>query len=186
MLKVIMFNLITLDGFFEGPGRDISWHQVDEEFNEFALEQLSSTDGLIFGRITYQLMANFWPKPAGLEGEPATASWMNSLPKYVFSKTLEKAEWNNTRLVNGDAVAELSKIKQEPGRDLFIFGSANLSSTFTRHGLIDEYRLLVNPVVLGAGVPIFKNTDEALKLKLLHIKAFRNGNVLLSYQPSSQ
>src|SRR4030043_2399251 len=107
MRKVIMFNLITLDGYFEGPENDIGWHQVDDEVNEFSIEQLSSTDGLIFGRVTYQLMANFWPTPAGLEGEPATAKLMNSLPKYVFSKTLEKVEWKNTRLVKGEAAGDV-------------------------------------------------------------------------------
>jgi dihydrofolate reductase len=183
MRKVILFNLVTLDGFFEGPGSDISWHQVDDEFNEFAIEQLNLTDGLIFGRVTYELMANFWPTPAGLNGEPATASKMNALPKYVFSNTLEKVYWNNTRLVKGDAVVELQKLKQGSGRDLFIFGSANLSSTFIRNKLIDEYRLLLNPIVLGSGVPLFKDNGEMLKLKLLNSRLFHNGNVLLYYQP---
>jgi dihydrofolate reductase len=182
--NVILFNLITLDGFFEGPGNDISWHQVDDEFNEFAIEQLSSTDGLIFGRVTYQLMANFWPTPAGLDGEPATAKLMNSLPKYVFSRTLEKVEWKNTTLLKGDAIEELVKLKQGNGKDLFIFGSAELSSTFIRHGLIDEYRLMVNPILLGSGVPLFKDDHELIKLRLLKTRTFRNGNVLLYYQPS--
>ena len=124
------------------------------------IEQLSSTDGLIFGRVTYQLMANFWPTPAGLDGEPATASKMNALPKFVFSHTLEKADWSNTQLIKGDAVVELSKLKQPSGKDLFIFGSANLSSTFSRNGLIDEYRLLVNPIVLGSGVPFIQSTSR--------------------------
>ena len=183
MSKVILFNLITLDGFFEGPGNDISWHQVDDEFNQFAIEQLTSTDGLIFGRKTYQLMANYWPTPAGLEGEPVTASWMNSLPKYVFSKTLQQVEWNNSHLVKGEATEALKNLKQADGKDLFIFGSANLSSTFARVRLIDEYRLLLNPIVLGAGVPLFKEQAEIFKLMLVQTRVFRNGNVLLVYQP---
>ena len=183
MRKVILFNLITLDGFFEGPGNDISWHQVDDEFNQFAIEQLASTDGLIFGRKTYQLMANFWPTSAGLEGEPVTAGWMNSLPKYVFSKTLQQVEWNNVHLVKGEAVDALKNLKQVAGKDLFIFGSANLSSTFARYGLIDEYRLLLNPIVLGAGVPLFKDQADLFKLKLVQTRIFHNGNVLLIYQP---
>jgi dihydrofolate reductase len=186
MRKVILFNLITLDGFFEGSGKDISWHQVDDEFNEFAIEQLSSTDGLIFGRVTYQLMANFWPTPAGLDGEPATAKLMNSLPKYVFSRTLEKVEWNNTTLLKGEAVKELNKLKQENGKDLYIFGSADLSWTFIRYGLIDEYRLLVNPIMLGSGVPLFKDNHEMIRLRLLKTKTFHNGNVLLYYQTLRQ
>jgi dihydrofolate reductase len=186
MRKVIMFNLITLDGYFEGLNKDITWHQVDDEFNEFAIEQLSKTDGLIFGRVTYQLMAAYWPTPMAVENDPIVAGKMNSLPKFVFSKTLEKADWNNTQLIKGDAVEELKKLKQQPGKDLFIFGSANLSSTFTENGLIDEYRIMVNPIVLGAGNPLFKGNGEMLKLKLLNTKTFGNGNMLLYYQPSGK
>jgi len=184
--KVIMFNLISLDGYFEGLNQDISWHQVDDEFNEFAIEQLNSTDGLIFGRVTYQLMAAYWPTPMAVENDPIVAGKMNSLPKFVFSNTLDKVVWNNTQLVKGDAVEELKKLKQLSGKDLFIFGSANLSSTFTRNGLIDEYRVIVNPIVLGTGVPLFKGNGEMLKMKLLTSKSFRNGNVLLYYQPDGK
>jgi len=182
--NAILFNLITLDGFFEGPGNDITWHQVDDEFNEFAIEQLNSTDGLIFGRVTYQLMANIWPTPAGLDGEPATAKLMNSLPKYVFSRTLTKVDWNNTSLMKGDADNELTKLKKGNGKNLFIFGSAELSSTFIRHGLIDEFRLLVNPILLDSCIRLFKDDHELIKLTLLKTRTFRNGNVLLYYQPS--
>jgi dihydrofolate reductase len=184
MRNVILFNLITLDGYFEGSGNDISWHQVDDEFNEFAIEQLSSTDGLIFGRVTYQLMANFWPTSAGLNEEPAIAKLMNSLPKYVFSRTFEKVDWNNTTLLKGDAIEELVRLKQGNGKDLFIFGSADLSSTFIRYGLIDEFRLLVNPILLGSGIPLFKDDHELIKVRLLKTKTFHNGNVLLYYQTS--
>jgi len=183
MRQVIMFNLITLDGYFEGLNKDITWHQVDDEFNEFAIEQLSSTDGLIFGRVTYQLMAAYWPTPIAIENDPIVAGKMNSLPKFVFSNTFEKVDWNNSRLIKGDAVEELKKLKQQAGKDLFIFGSANLSSTFTKNGLIDEYRIMVNPIVLGAGVPLFKGNGEILKMKLLNSKSFHNGNVLLYYHP---
>jgi len=183
MRKVIMFNLITLDGYFEGLNKDITWHQVDDEFNEFAIEQLSKSDGLIFGRVTYQLMAAYWPTPMAVENDPIVAGKMNSLPKFVFSKTLVKADWNNTQLIKGDAIEELKKLKQQPGKDLFIFGSAILSSTFTKNGLIDEYRIIINPIVLGAGNPLFKGKGKVLKMKLLNTRSFRNGNVLLYYQP---
>jgi dihydrofolate reductase len=182
MRKVILFNLITLDGYFEGLNSDISWHRVDNEFNQFAIEQLESTDGLIFGRKTYELMANFWPTSAGLNGEPETAWRMNSLPKYVFSKSMENAEWNNTKLIKGEATTELSKLKQQSGKDLFIFGSGNLADTFTKNGLIDEYRLLVNPIILGAGVPLFKDSSKITTLELINVRIFQNGNVLLIYQ----
>ena len=185
MRKLIMFNLITLDGYFEGRNKwDIGWHQVDEEFNQFSIQQLDHAGGLIFGRVTYEGMASYWPTPTAVEDDPIVAGKMNSILKFVFSKTLDKAEWNNTRLIKGDAVEELTKLKGQPGNDLLLFGSADLASTFTRHNLIDEYRFIVNPIVLGSGSPIFKENGDTLKLKLLNTKTFRNGNVLLSYSPA--
>ena len=187
MRKVIMFNLISLDGYFEGPGKwDLEWHQVDEEFNQFAIQQLSQAGGLIFGRVTYQGMAYYWSSPATLENDPIMADKMNSINKYVFSKTLEKADWNNTQLIKGDATGELSKLKQQPERDLLLFGSAELASLFTRNGLIDEYHLMLNPVVLGRGGPLFKVNDGRLKFRLLSTRAFTNGNLLLYYQPDGK
>ncbi len=187
MRKAIMFNLITLDGFFEGTSKwDIGWHQVDQEFNEFAIHQLNHAGGLIFGRITYQGMADYWSTTNAIHDDPQVASLMNSIPKYVFSKTLDRLEWHNSQLLKGDAVEELKKLKSQSGNDLFIFGSAKLSSTFTHHGLIDEYRLIVNPVVLGKGNPVFDGNQETLKFQLTDLKTFRNGNVLLYYQPVKQ
>jgi dihydrofolate reductase len=184
MRNVILFNLITLDGYFEGRNKwDIAWHQVDDEFNEFSIEQLNKAGGLIFGRVTYQGMASYWPTPTAIKNDPRVAALMNSISKYVFSNTLDKTDWNNTRIIKGDASVELKKLKQESGKDLFIFGSADLASTFTKNRLIDEYRLIVNPIALGAGNPLFKQNGEMLKLKLLNTKSFRNGNVLLYYQP---
>jgi dihydrofolate reductase len=183
MRKIILFNMITLDGFFEGPNRDIGWHNVDEEFNEFAIDQLNSADGLIFGRVTYQLMAGYWPTELATTDDPIVAGLMNRIPKIVFSRTLEKVEWNNTRLVKEDVAGEISKLKQQTGKDLYIFGSADLASTFTELGLIDEYRIIVNPVVLGSGTPLFKDLNHKLNLKLLKTKTFKSGNVLLYYQP---
>jgi dihydrofolate reductase len=182
-----MFNLITLDGYFEGKNKwDIAWHRVDAEFNEFSIEQLNNAGGLIFGRVTYQGMASYWPSSLAIKNDPLVANLMNSITKYVFSKTLDKAEWNNTQVIKGEAVVELKKLKQQPGRNLFIFGSADLSAIFTRNGLIDEYRLIVNPIILGSGNPLFKNMDGMLKLKLLDTKPFQNGNVLLYYQPDKR
>lgn len=182
MRKLIMFNLITLDGYFEGPKKwDINWHRVDGEFNEFSIDQLNHAGGLIFGRVTYEGMAAYWPTPAANNDDPVVAGKMNSILKYVFSNTLGKTEWNNTRLIKGDAVQEMIKIKALPGNDLLLFGSANLASTFTQHSLIDEYRLMVNPVVLGEGEPLFKENGGWLKLKLINTRVFHNGNVLLYY-----
>jgi dihydrofolate reductase len=183
MSKLILFNMITLNGFFAGPNGEIDWHNVDEEFNRFAIEQLDSAQGLVFGRVTYQLMASYWPTPSGIKDDPIVADKMNHLPKTVFSRTLANADWNNTRLVKDHVAEEITKMKQAAGKDLFLFGSADLASTLTRFGLIDEYRLLVNPVVLGSGIPLFKGTPGKLDLKLERTKTFDSGNVLLYYRP---
>ena len=184
MSKVVMFNLISLDGYFEGPAKwDIGWHQVDEEFNDFALQQLEQSSGLLFGRVTYQGMASYWPTTAAKEDDPHIAERMNSAPKYVFTHTLDHAEWNNTHIIKGDAASELDKIKQQPGDDLLLMGSANLAETFINNNLIDEYRLMVIPVVLGQGNAVFKVVEGMLKLKLLDTRSFANGNLLLYYSP---
>jgi dihydrofolate reductase len=186
MRKVILFDMATLYGFFAGPNGEIDWHRVDEEFNEFAIAQLDSADGLLFGRVTYQGMASYWPTDMARTDDPIVAGKMNTLPKIVFSRTLDKVEWNNTRLVKGNVEEEISKLKQQPGQDWLLFGSADLASTLTNLGLIDEYRIMVNPVVLGSGQPLFKGMKEKLNLKLTSAKTFRNGNVLLCYQPAEK
>jgi dihydrofolate reductase len=185
MSKVILFNMVTVDGYIAGPGGDITWHRVDEEFNDFAAKQLDAAAGLIFGRITYEMMASYWPTPAALTDDPIIAGKMNAVPKLVFSRTLEGAGWENTRLVQTDAATELARVKAQPGKDWLIFGSADLAATFTQHGLIDEYRLIINPVVLGRGQPLFKDVQNPLKLQFLKTRTFGNGNVLLCYGPSA-
>jgi len=186
MRKLFSFNMVTLDGFFEGPNREIDWHNVgteDGEFNEFAVEQLDAMDTLLFGRVTYQLMASYWPTPTALEGDPIVAGLMNRLPKVVVSRTLEKVEWNNTRLIKDHIAEEILKLKQQPGKDIALFGSATLMSTLMQLDLIDEHRVMVNPVLLGDGNPLFKKTKDRQNLKLIRTRTFRSGNVLLCYQP---
>lgn len=183
MRKLFSFNLITLDGFFEGPHQEIDWHNVDEEFNEFAAEQLSTIGVILFGRVTYQGMASYWPTPFAIENDPVIAAQMNSFPKIVISHTLDKAEWNNTRLIKDNVAEEITQLKQQPGKDLAIFGSANLTASLMQMGLVDEFRIMVNPVVLGSGIPLFKGVYQPLKLKLLKTRTFSSGNVLLYYQP---
>ena len=182
MRKLFAFNMVSLDGFFEGPNRDINWHNVDDEFNQFAIEQTSAVDTILFGRVTYELMAGYWPTPAATTDDPVIADLMNRLPKIVFSRTLQKAEWNNTRLIKDHIAEEITTLKQQPGKDLALFGSANLLSTLIQMGLIDEHRIIVNPIVLGSGTPLYQGLKEKLNLKLLKTKTFRNGNVLLYYQ----
>lgn len=184
MRKLFSFNMVTLDGFFEGPNQDIGWHHVDEEFNQFAIEQTSSVDTILFGRVTYEGMASYWPTSAAITDDPVIADLMNRLPKIVFSRTLQKAEWNNTRLIKDHIAEEITKLKQQPGKDLAIFGSANLLSTLVQMDLVDEHRIMVNPVVLGSGTPLFQGVNEPIELKLLKTKTFDSGNVLLYYQPA--
>ena len=183
MRKVFLFMMVTLDGFFEGPDHEIDWHNVDEEFNEFAIQQLDEVDTLLFGRVTYEGMASYWPTPFAKENDPIIADKMNTIPKIVFSKTLDKVAWNNSRLVKEHVAEEISKLKQQQGRDLAIFGSSKLAASLLQMGLIDELRIMVNPIVLGSGKSIFNGIHDKLSLKLLKTRTFRSGNVLHYYQP---
>jgi dihydrofolate reductase len=181
MSRRIMWNLITLDGFFEGAKRwDLGWHERvwGEELERLSIEQLRSADGLLFGRVTYEGMAAHWPSA---EGE--VAELMNGIPKVVISRTLEKTGWQNTRLVNGDAVAEVSRLKAAGNRNTFVFGSGDLSATLTRCGLFDEYRLVVVPVVLGTGKTLFGRGFSQPKLTLLEARPLSSGAVIVRYEP---
>jgi dihydrofolate reductase len=183
MRKILFFMLTSLDGYFEGPNHDLGWHNVDDEFNDFSIEQLDSVDTLLFGRVTYEMMASFWSSSYAIETDPIVAEKMNGKPKIVFSRTLSSADWQNTRLVKTNFAAEISKLNQQPGKDLIIFGSSDLAVTFLQAGLLDEIRVMVNPILIGNGKPLFKDLDRQLKLKLLKTRAFHNGNILLYYEP---
>ena len=183
MRKVIFFNLTSLDGYFEGPDRDINWHNVDDEFNEFAEEQTGELGALLFGRVTYELMAEYWPTEDAKRDDPIIAGLMNSLPKIVFSKTLQKVEWENTRLVKDNFVEAVSKLKQEAGKDIAIFGSSDLAVTLVQHNLIDEFRVMINPIVLGAGKSLFQGIRSKFDLRLIKTRTFKSGNILLYYEP---
>jgi dihydrofolate reductase len=188
MRKVILSNSVTLDGFFEGPNKELDWHIVDGEIREYAIDLLSKVDALLFGRVTYQLMADYWPAAATNPSTPKSdleiADKMNNLPKIVFSKTLQEVKWNNSRLVKENIAEEISKMKQQPGKDMVIFGSGSIVSTFMQHGLIDEYRIIVNPIVLGNGNPLFKGINGKQNLKPLNTKVFDSGIVILFYEPA--
>ena len=180
MARLIMWNMMTLDGFVEGPNRDISWHEDvwGEELEQISIEQLNAAGGLMFGRVTYDLMANYWPGATG-----AIADVMNASPKYVFSRTLTRADWNNTQLFGADVPGTVARLKREGTKDIFLFGSADLAASLAGHGLIDEFRIALNPVILGGGTPLFKQ-GERLKLKLLDSRALSTGIVVLRYEPA--
>ncbi len=177
MRRVIVSNLMSLDGFFEGPNKEFDWFVPDEGFLEYARKLLRSVDTILFGRTTYLHMAAYWPHAAADE----IADKMNHLPKVVFSKALQKVEWNHSRLVHGDAAEEVLKLKQMPGGDMVILGSAALASSLLQAGLIDEYRIIIDPILIGAGHPLFQNIKEKLRLKLISTQTLSSGVVILSY-----
>jgi len=188
MRKLVVFNHVSLDGYFVDVNGDMSWAKADhqdEEWNEFVAENASGGGVLVFGRITYELMAGFWPTPFAIQNMPVVAEGMNSMPKVVFSRTLDQASWNNTKLVKGDMAAEIRKMKKEPGDSMAILGSGSIVSQLAPEGLIDEYQIVVNPVVLGQGRTMFDGVKEKLNLKLTKTRAFGNGNVFLCYEPAA-
>jgi dihydrofolate reductase len=185
MRKISVFNVITLDGYFEGPNRNLSWPKHGAEEDEFAIERLKSGNTLLFGRVTYEMMASYWPTPNAIKYSPLIADGMNNADKIVFSRTLNKAKWNNTTVMKNNIVEEIKKMKQMPGKDMTLMGSGSILIQFAEHGLIDEYQIRVDPIVLGDGTPIFKNIKHKLNLKLTMTKTFKSGAILLCYQPMS-
>ena len=179
MRRLFWQMMVSLDGLMEGPNHELDWHVTGEDFARYVADMEQEIDTLLFGRVTYQLMAAYWPTST----EPE-ARMMNELPKFVFSRTLKNVEWSNSKLVTGDITEQVKKLKRQPGKDLAMFGSADLAATFMRLGLIDEYRVFVNPVVLGAGAPMFKHIKERFSLKLVKTQTWRSGVVVLYYQPT--
>jgi dihydrofolate reductase len=185
MRKLFSFMVMTLDGYTEGPNQEFDWPNVDDEFDRFSLSQLNDVDVLLFGKNTYVMMANYWPSPDARREDPATADAMNDAEKIVFSASLSEADWAKTRLVTTDATATVRELKEQPGNDLALFGSATLTVSLLEHGLVDELRVIVNPILLGDGVSLFSSLSGRVPLKLLRTTTFSSGNVLLSYQPIS-
>jgi dihydrofolate reductase len=181
MRKLIVFNLVTLDGYISGLGGDISWHNVDEEFQELAEGASNSGNTLLFGRVTYELMASYWPTSEAIKNDPIVAQGMNKAEKIVFSRTLTKADWNNTRLVKDNMLMEIRKLKQESGKDLTVLGSGSIVSQLAQERLIDEYQILLNPIVIGKGKTMFEGVKDRFSLKLTKTRVFGNGNILLNY-----
>jgi dihydrofolate reductase len=179
MRKLIMWNVMTLDGYFEGDQNwDLSFHNLvwGPELEKLSVEQLHSADYLVFGRVTYEGMAAYWTKA---EGE--IADLMNRIPKLVFSKTLRFADWNNTTLIRENATDEIKKLKMQSGKDLYVFGSANLSETFISDNLFDEYRIGIAPVILGSGRPLFRQGISTKNLSLISTHQLLTGGVILKY-----
>jgi dihydrofolate reductase len=184
MRKLAVFNNTTLDGYFTDQNGDISWAHTgsdDPEFQKFIADNAQGGDTLVLGRITYEQMASYWPTEDARKNMPEVAEGMNKLTKIVFSRTLDEAPWENTKLVKGDPGTEIGRLKQVPGGDMTILGSGSIVSQLAQAGLIDEYQLMVNPVVLGKGRTMFDGIWEKLNLTLTNTRAFANGKVLMSY-----
>lgn len=183
MRRLSVFNMMTLDGYVAGPSGDISWHNVNDEFQEYAEKNSNAGNTLLFGRVTYELMAGYWTTPEALKNDPVVAKGMNSSSKIVFSRTLSRAEWANTLLVKSGMVGEVRRLKHQDGKDLTILGSGTIVAQLAQAGLIDEYQIMLNPVVLGQGKTMFEGIKNKIKMKLMETRAFGNGNVLLHYEP---
>jgi dihydrofolate reductase len=181
MKNLFLFIMVSADGFFEGPDNDISWHNTDEEFEKFALEQLDEADTIIMGRRTNDLMAGYWPADEARQSDPETARRMMDMRKIVFSRTGTATAWQNTEVLSDveAGIAQLTKDGQ--GGNAIVLGSSELSVTLLKLKLLKEIRLMVNPVVLGAGTLLFSGLDENLGLQLTTLREFKNGNVLLTY-----
>jgi dihydrofolate reductase len=190
--KIIVSMRVTLDGFIAGPHGEMDWMEAffDEALATYESELQQTVDTTLFGRVTYQGFASYWPQvaldPASPPGLVEYAQHMNAMRKLVFSKTLSRVEWNNSTLVKEIVPEDITKMKHEPGRDMVIYGSASVVRTLTKLGLIDTYQLLVFPVVLGSGKPLFQDLLHTVKLSLVTTRTHPSGVVVLSYQPRNE
>lgn len=185
MAKLSVFNSVTLDGYFTGPKGDLSWaHSVpqDKEWVDFVTGNAGGVAPLLFGRVTYEMMAAHWPTPAAAKQFPEVAARMNRTPKFVFSKSMTESTWQNTTIVKGDLVAEVRRLKKEIAGDMTILGSGSIVAQLTQAGLIDDFQFVIVPVVLGAGRTMFEGVTGQPKLKPIRTRSFNNGNVVLWYE----
>ena len=191
MRQVYFFMSVSLDGYFEGPDHDLSWHNVDDEFNEFAVEQLRQTDLYLFGRRVYETMEAFWPNapndPSLSKDDLEIARQLNHTPKIVYSKTLDRVveteNWTNVTLLRDFDPEEVRRLKQQPGKSIGAGGS-DFALSLIKHGLIDEFRLMITPVCLGRGTPLFSGLDRRRSLELIGARRFKSGSTLLTYKPA--
>jgi dihydrofolate reductase len=184
MRKLSMFNSVSLDGYFTDSKNDMSWaHQNDPEWNEFVAGNATGKGTLLFGRVTYEMMAGFWTSPQAAQMMPDVTKGMNASQKVVFSRTLDKVGWENTVLLKGDLISEVKKLKADSGPDMVILGSGNIVAQLARENLIDQYQVVISPVAIGGGRTLFEGLKKQLRLKLTASRAFKNGSVFLTYVP---
>ncbi len=190
MRKVILAMQISLDGFVGGPNGELDWVTMSQEMDNTLLpEMMERADTCLLGRVLYQGFASYWPtapatNPHLSKSEIKFSTWISQAYKVVFSTTLDRAEWNNSRLVRGDVAAEVKRLKQQPGKDMLVFGGARMAQEFVRLGLVDVYGLVVNPVILGQGLPLFKDVPARQNLNLISCDVFESNAVALRYEPA--
>ncbi|MEJ6980424.1 dihydrofolate reductase family protein [Pedobacter sp. P351] len=184
MRKITSFQFITLNGYYKDINNGIAWHKHGREEGEYSAESLKSDNILLFGRTTYEMMASFWPTPAAYEGFPVVAEGMNKAEKIVFSKTMQKASWNNSRIISGNITDKIKKIKQTNGKNMTLLGSGSILTQFADARLIDRYQIMIDPVAIGKGASLFEDMQKPLDLNLTDTRTFKSGAILLCYDPA--
>jgi dihydrofolate reductase len=188
MRKIIFFINMSLGGFIAGPNGEMDWIASDDEIWDDFIALQNTADTALYGRVNYQGAEGYWQsgavQQATSKGEVEHAQWLAQATRIVFSRTLEQVAWPDTRIINGHITEEITELKQQPGKNMILFGGADIAANFAEQSLIDEYRIYVNPVVLGGGKPLFRANEDKLNLKLLETKTFRSGVVALRYAPA--
>jgi dihydrofolate reductase len=184
MRKLSVFNFMTLDGYFKGPNGDISWHKhgTAPDEVEFAEEGAGSDSILLFGRVTYEMMAGYWPSAEAKKNSPKVAEGMNKSEKYVFSRKMKKTDWANTTIIKENIVAAVLKLKKTATKDIVILGSGSIITQLAEANLIDSYQFMMDPLAIGEGTSIFEGIKKPLKLKLSSTRTFTSGVILLNYE----
>ena len=184
MQRIFSFIGVSADGYHADADGGLAWQTFDHQFTDYSIEQLDEVDILIFGRVTYEAMVAYWPTQAGVDFDSAIAARMNEISKIVVSRTLDRADWANTRIVRDDVAAQLTELRRQPGKDIAIFGSSALTAHLLALGLVDELRLMVNPVILGDGESLFAGAPTT-SLELVNTRRFTSGCLLLTYRPAA-
>lgn len=183
MRTLTVFNFITLNGFYKGEDNDISWHRHGAEEGQHSVEALKADNILLFGRVTYEMMASWWPTPMAAEAYPEVAKGMNNAEKIVFSNTIEDPKWANTKVLNDNIIEKIRQLKSQPGKDMTLLGSGSIVAQFADAGLIDSYQIMTDPVVITSGTAIFNGIKKPLNLQLTDTKNFKSGVILATYKP---
>ena len=188
MSDIFLHINVSVDGFIEDREREMDWAFADDEWESYVNEVLGSIDAMIFGRVTHQLLAGYWPtaheEPSASKAHVEAARMMNALPKYVVTRSPYETSWHNSHVIRGDVAARVRALKEAAGRDIALFAGAGVAQSFAELGLIDEYRLVLNPVLLGDGTPLFKRPSERARLELTGTRRFESGAIVLRYRPA--